>query len=364
MPKISQKNTEKYIPTDNFSKRIEQISSVTVSKIAKIDELKGQWITGARLSPQVLGRLKKSVLITSTGASTRIEGSRLSDEDIEKLMRGINIQKFTNRDKQEAQGYYELLENVFNSWKNLKFNENLIKHFHQELLKYADKDQKHRGDYKKGENKVHMIDEAGKSIGILFDTVPAYLTPGQMRDLVEWAQKTLEKNKYHPLLVIGNFLVEFLKIHPFSDGNGRLSRVLTNMLLLQAGYLYIPYVSHEKLVEDNKPDYYIALRRSQKTIETDNENIADWLDFFLDIILKQSQMAVELLSKENIEKILSEKQLIVWQYIGKVREAGTGDIVKNTKIIRPTVKQTLDVLLRLKKIERIGLGRSARYKIL
>lgn len=363
MLKISQKTTEKHTPTDNFSKRIEQIPSVIVSKIAKIDELKGQWITGARLSPQVLGRLKKSVLITSTGASTRIEGSRLSDEDIEKLMRGINIQKFTNRDKQEAQGYYELLENIFNSWKNLKFNENLIKHFHQELLRYADKDEKHRGDYKKGENKVHMVDEAEKSVGILFDTVPAYLTPGQMRDLVEWAQKTLEKNKYHPLLVIGNFLVEFLKIHPFSDGNGRLSRVLTNLLLLQAGYLYIPYVSHEKLVEDNKPDYYIALRRSQKSIGTEKENIADWLDFFLDIILKQSQMAVELLSKENIEKILSEKQLIVWQYIGKVKEAGTGDIVKNTKIIRPTVKQTLDVLLRLKKIERIGLGRSARYKI-
>ncbi|MFH0779701.1 MAG: Fic family protein [Parcubacteria group bacterium] len=358
------KKTGKHTVPDNFSKRIENIPAGIVAKIAKIDELKGQWISGARLSPQVLGRLKKSVLITSTGASTRIEGSRLSDEDIEKLMRGINIQKFTNRDKQEAQGYYELLEKVFDSWKNLKFNENLIKHFHQELLKYADKDEKHRGDYKKGENKVHMVDEAGKSVGILFDTVPAYLTPGQMRDLVEWAQKTLEENKYHPLLVIGNFLVEFLKIHPFSDGNGRLSRVLTNLLLLQAGYLYIPYVSHEKLVEDNKPDYYIALRRSQKTIGTEKENITVWLDFFLDTILKQSQMAVELLSKENIEKILSKKQLIVWQYIGKVREAGTGDIVKNTKIIRPTVKQTLNVLLRLKKIERIGQGRSARYKIL
>jgi len=140
MPEHSQKLTEKHLPTDNFSKRIEQISSVIVSKIAKIDELKGQWITGARLSPQVLGRLKKSVLVTSTGASTRIEGSRLSDEDIEKLMRGINIQKFTNRDKQEAQGYYELLEYVFNSWKGLKLSENTIKHFHQELLKYVDKD--------------------------------------------------------------------------------------------------------------------------------------------------------------------------------------------------------------------------------
>lgn len=358
------RQTEKHSFSDNFSKRIEQIPSVIVSKIAKIDELKGRWITGARLSPQVLGRLKRSVLITSTGASTRIEGSRLSDEDIEKLMRGINIQKFTNRDKQEAQGYYELLENVFNSWKNLKFNENLIKHFHQELLKHVEKDKQHRGEYKKGENKVHMIDGAGQSVGILFDTTPAYLTPSQMRDLVEWTQNTLEENKYHPLLVIGNFLVEFLKIHPFTDGNGRLSRVLTNMLLLQAGYLYVPYVSHEKLVEDNKPDYYVALRRSQKTIGTNDESIADWLSFFLDIILKQSQMAVELLSKENIEKILSEKQLIVWRYIEKVKETKTGDIAENTKIARPTVKQTLDVLLRLKKIERIGLGRSARYKII
>ena len=359
-----QKLTEKHSPSDNFSKRIEQIPSVIVSKIAKIDELKGQWITGARLSPQVLGRLKRSVLITSTGASTRIEGARLSDEDIEKLMRGISIQKFTNRDKQEARGYYELLENVFNSWKNLKFNENLIKHFHQELLKYVDKDEKHRGEYKKGENKVHMLDEASTSIDILFDTSPAYLTPGQMRELLEWTQKTLAEQKYHPLLVIGSFLVEFLKIHPFTDGNGRLSRVLTNLLLLQAGYLYIPYVSHEKLVEDNKPDYYIALRRSQKSMGTEKESITDWLEFFLDMVLKQSQMAVELLSKENIEKILSEKQLTVWQYIEKEKEVSTGDIAKNTKIARPTVKQTLEVLLRLKKIERIGLGRSARYKII
>lgn len=362
MTKNRPKLTEKHSSPDNFSKRIEQIPSIIVSKIAKIDELKGQWITGARLSPQVLGRLKRSVLITSTGASTRIEGARLSDEDVEKLMRGITIQKFTNRDKQEAQGYYELLENVFNSWKNIKIDESTIKHFHQELLKYVDKDEKHRGDYKKSENKVHMIDEAGQSVGILFDTAPAYLTPGQMRDLIEWAQKALGENKYHPLLVIGNFLVEFLKIHPFTDGNGRLSRVLTNLLLLQAGYAYIPYVSHEKLVENNKPDYYISLRRSQKTMGTKKESVIDWLNFFLDMVLKQSQMAIEILSKENIEKILSEKQIIVWQYIEKAKETSTGDIAKNTKIARPTVKQTLEVLLKLKKIERIGLGRSARYK--
>jgi Fic family protein len=348
--------------TNNYSKRIEKIPANIISTIAKIDELKGHWISGARLSPQVLGRLKRSVLITSTGASTRIEGARLTDADIEKLIRGINIQKFTNRDKQEVKGYYELLENVFNSWKDLKFNESLIKHFHKELLKYVEKDKSHRGEYKTRENKVHMVGKDGQSIGILFDTTSTYLTPSKMKDLIEWTQKSLKKDKYHPLLVVGNFLVEFLKIHPFSDGNGRLSRILTNLLLLQAGYLYMPYISHEKLIEDNKPDYYIALRAGQKTFGSKKENIITWLDFFLKVTLKQSHMAVKLLSKENIEKLLSEKQLVVWQYIGREKETSTGSIVKSTNIVRPTVKQALETLLKLKKIERIGLGRSSRYR--
>lgn len=347
---------------NKFDQRLQQIPAEIWSKITQIDELKGQWIAGARLSPQVLGRLKRSVLITSTGASTRIEGARLSDEDVEKLMRGIDIQKFTDRDKQEVKGYFELLENVFDSWKSLKFSENTIKHFHKELLRYVKKDELHRGDYKKEENKVHMIDAAGKSIGVLFDTTPAYLTPKEMQELVEWTQNTIVEKKYHPLLIVGSFLVEFLQIHPFQDGNGRLSRVLTNLLLLKEGYLYMPYISHEKLVEDNKPDYYMALRRSQKTFKTKHEDITPWLDFFLTIFIKQSRMAVDLLSKESIEKLLSVKQLAVWEYLQKVEETTTGEIVKKAKVARPTVKQALDKLLRLKKIERIGLGRSARYR--
>jgi len=345
-----------------FNQRLDNISANIVSKIAQIEELKGSWIAGAQLNPQVLGRLKKSILITSAGASTRIEGARLSDEDVEKLMRGISIQKFTNRDKQEVKGYYELLENVFNSWERIQFNKNAIKHFHQELLKYVEKDKTHRSEYKKRGNRVEMIDKAGKSIAVLFDTPPPYLTPKEMQELVEWTQESLKEKKYHPLLIIGNFLVEFLNIHPFQDGNGRLSRILTNLLLLKEGYLYIPYVSHEKLVEDNKPEYYIALRRSQKTIKTKHEDITAWLSFFLTIFLKQSQMAVDLLSKENIEKLFSKKQMVIWQYFQGVEETTTGKIVGKTKIVRPTVKQVLKTLLRLKKIERIGLGRSARYR--
>lgn len=382
MDELNIQNSQKH----RLDLRLEGLPSDILSQVAQIDEFKGQWIAGARLSPQVLGRLKRSTLITSTGASTRIEGAKLSDEDIEKLMRGINIQTFADRDKQEVKGYFELLENVFDSWKSLTLSESTIKHFHKELLKYVEKDELHRGEYKKQENKVQMINEAGESVGVLFDTTPAYLTPKEMQELVEWTQAALAEKKYHPLLVIANFLVEFLQIHPFQDGNGRLSRVLTNLLLLKEGYLYTPYISHEKLVEDNKPDYYVALRRGQKTFKQEQpaptpvssspeaipmqqaevaplkEDIAPWLEFFLSVLFKQAQMAVDLFSKENIEKLLSPKQLKIWEYLQDGKEASPGQIAKATGVARPTINQAVDKLLRLKKVERIGLGRTTRYK--
>ncbi len=208
-----------------------------------------------------------------------------------------------------------------------------------------------------------MFDASGKSVGIVFKTTLAYLTPKEMQELVEWALKAFGEKKYHPLLIIGNFVVEFLNIHPFQDGNGRLSRILTNFLLMQLGYLYMPYVSHEKLVEENKSDYYLALRKSQKTIKSNRENISSWLSFFLDVLLEQSKLAVELLSNENIEKLLSQKQLSVWHLFKSGKELTPGEIAKKAKIARPTVNQALDKLLKLKKIERIGLGRSTRYRL-
>jgi len=348
--------------TDRLNKRIKNLPENIWALINNVDLLKGQWVGGAQLNPHALGRLKRSVLVTSTGASTRIEGAKLSDEDVEKLIRGLSMQKFANRDKQEVKGYYELLENVFNSWKHIPFSESTIKHFHTELLKYVEKDDLHRGQYKKKENKVAMVNGAGQSIEVLFDTTPAYLTQKEVQELVDWVNVELGIQKIHPLIVIGNFLVEFLKIHPFEDGNGRLSRILANLLLLQAGYGYVPYVSHEKLVEGNKSEYYVALRRSQKTFKSDKETVLPWFEFLFQILLEQARKAIELLSKENIERILSLKQLAVWQYIEKTNEVTPLEISKSVSIARPTVSQALNVLLRLKKIERIGQGRTTRYR--
>jgi Fic family protein len=347
---------------NKLDERLEKLSFSTVSLLSQIDGLNGQWIGGARLSPQALGRLKRSVLITSTGASTRIEGAKLSDEEVEKLMRGLSMQKLVDRDAQEVRGYYEILATVFDSWKDIELTESSIKHLHSQLLKYSSKDERQRGEYKKLENRVVATDAAGKVVSTIFGTTAAYLTPKEMNELVDWVRVRLAERMYHPLLVIANFIVEFLKIHPFLDGNGRLSRVLTNLLMLQAGYEYMPYVSHEKLIEDNKTEYYIALRKSQTTFRTANETVAPWATFFLEIAQAQANQAIALLSAENVEKLLSPNQLLVWQYIQTVNEASVQDITEATSVARPTVRQAIERLLTLKKIERIGQGRTTRYR--
>lgn len=346
----------------NIDKRMKNLPQRVWTLIGQIDEIKGRWVGGATLNPQALGRLKRSVLVTSTGASTRIEGVRLADEDVERLMRGITMTAFADRDKQEVQGYYELLENVFDSWKHIPLTESSIKHMHKELLKHVEKDERHRGEYKKMENSVAMFDDAGRSLGVVFETTPAYLTPPQMQELVDRTIKAIDLGAAHPLLIIGNFLVEFLAIHPFQDGNGRLSRILTNLLMLRAGYAYVPYASHEKLVEERKSEYYVALRRSQKSLGTTKENVSPWIEFFLTVSLEQARTAIELLSQENIEKILSPKQLAVWRYLDRAGLATPGEIAHVTGVVRVTVSQALDVLMRLKKVERIGQGRTTRYK--
>lgn len=346
-----------------LEKRIQDVPDALWATIAKIDELKGQWVAGVRLDPQTLGRLKQSVLITSTGASTRIEGAKLSDHEVERLMSGLDVRRFADRDEQEARGYFLLLQNVFAAWKAIRFSESAVKHFHKELLRFVAKDQRHRGEYKKVENSVGVVDSYGKVIRTLFATTPAYLTPKAMQELTDWTKSMLGSARYHPLLVIGNFLVEFLRIHPFQDGNGRLSRVLTNLLLLQSGYVYMPYVSHEKIVELNKTDYYLALRQSQKTFGTKRETIVPWLAFFLSVLHAQAMKANALLSQEHVELLLSEKQAAVLNVLLHVAYASRADIVRATKIPRATVNQALAKLLRLQKIERLGQGRATRYRV-
>ncbi|MFA6397493.1 MAG: Fic family protein [Candidatus Paceibacterota bacterium] len=347
---------------NQFNKRLIKLDGKVWEFIARIDEIKGKWSFGSKLTPSILTTLHHSVLITSSGASTRIEGSQLSDEEVERVMRGLSTTKFRDRDVQEVKGYLELLSNIFDSFETLPLREGVIQHLHKAMLKYSEKDKLHSGKYKQEENAVAIQKENGEIGQIIFETTQAWLTQKEMTEIVEWTYSELEKKEIHPLLVIGNFLVEFLKIHPFKDGNGRLSRILTNILLLRAGYLYMPYVSHEQIIEKRKEEYYTTLRQSQGTFKTKNQSIEAWLLFFLSVVEEQSIRAIALLETEHLEDILSQKQLEVWNYIGSVEDASAGDIVKYTDVGRPTVNQSIEKLLRLNKIKRIGQGRATRYK--
>lgn len=347
---------------NHLDNRLNQLPSSIYPKIAKIDELKGRWAGERNLSPQVLGRLKRSALATSAGASTRIEGSRLSDAEVEKLMRGLTTHKLADRDAQEVTGYYELLQLIFDNYEDIEVTESAILSLHHQLLRYSTKDERHKGQYKHLENRVEARETDGTFVGVIFDTTPAYLTPKAMQELVAWFADSQKTAAFHPLLIIANFIVEFLKVHPFLDGNGRLSRILTNLLLLRAGYAYVPYVSHEKFIENQKAEYYIALRKSQTTFGTDDESVTAWVEYFTSILHAQAEEAIALLEGQNIEQLLSPQQLKVWQYLLEVHEATPDQMSEATQVPRPTVSQVVDRLMELQQIERLGLGRATRYR--
>ena len=344
-----------------FDHRIKNPDPHIVALLAEIDGIRGEFKSGLRMTPQAITNLKKSTLITSAGASTRIEGAKLTDEEVEKVMQGLAVSKFADRDSQEVQGYLETLQNVFDSYQTLPLRESVITSLHNQLLKYSTKDDIHRGGYKKKENTVGVLGPDGKVAKIMFETTPAYLTTKEMQELVEWTNDALEKNRFHQLLIIANFIVEFLKIHPFEDGNGRLSRVLTNLLLLNSGYTFVQYASHEQIIERRKDEYYIALRKSQETFKTDHDTISPWLNFFLSVVREQATKALSYLQEEKIEDTLSPKQYEVWKYLSNAGEASPNDIIKATGIVRGTIKQALNRLVELGKVKRVGLGRGTRY---
>ncbi len=346
----------------NFDQRISNPEPHIVALLAEIDGIRGEFKSGLRMTPQAITSLKRSVLITSAGASTRIEGAKLADEEVERVMQGLTASKLAERDYQEVQGYLEVLQNVFDGYKTLPLREGVIQSLHNELLKYSKKDQPHKGKYKTKENTVGILGKDGKTIAkVIFNPTAAWATPAEMTDLVSWTYDALEEGRFHPLLVIANFLVEFLKIHPFEDGNGRLSRVLTNLLLLRSGYQFAQYVSHEQIVEHRKDEYYIALRKSQETFGTDKDTIAPWLNFFLSVVREQATKALAYLEEEKVEDTLSPKQYEVWKYLSTVGDAARGDIVKATGIAEATINQSIDRLIELGKIKRIGRGRGTRY---
>ena len=343
-----------------------QITPEILSLIARIDEFKGAWRALGTLAPERLSALRRVAIIESIGSSTRIEGSKLTDREVERLLSNLAIQSFDTRDEQEVAGYAELMDMVFSAWQDIPFNENHIKQLHQILLRHSEKDARHRGQYKTHSNSVAAFDENGTQIGIVFATATPFDTPRLMAELASWVHDEREKGpaseKLHPLLIIAIFVVVFLEIHPFQDGNGRLSRVLTTLLLIQAGYAYVPYSSLESVIELNKEAYYLALRQTQGTIRTEAPDWQPWLVFFLRSLAEQVRRLEKKIEHEKIVlAVLPELSLRIVEFAREHGRVTMMDAIKLTGASRNTLKQHFRNLTERNYLEQHGSGRGVWY---
>lgn len=344
--------------------KLKQVSTEVLNLIAELEGFNSRWVTTQALAPDRLAALRQVATIESVGSSTRIEGVKLTNAQIEALLRGVKAYSFRSRDEQEVGGYAEVMETIFASYKEIPISENYIKQLHEMLLKYSTKDERHRGDYKKFPNHVEAFGADGKSQGVIFHTATPFDTPKFMNDFVEWTNSELAKKELHPLLVIGIFVVTFLQIHPFQDGNGRLSRALTTLLLLKQGYAYVPYSSLERVIEENKDAYYLALRRGQAELEGEKPGgMEDWLLFFLRSMQKQKAALEKKLADELVAAKLPQLSLQIIELIRNRGPTSISEAVSTTGANRNTVKVHFRRLVDDGHLVAQGVGRGVRYRM-
>jgi Fic family protein len=330
--------------------------------IASLDEFKGQWRAFKSLSRDRLSQLKKIAAIESIGSSTRIEGSKLTDRQVASLLSGLKIQEFKSRDQQEVAGYSAAMDAVYESFEHIPITENHIRQIHRTLLQFSSKDERHRGDYKAVDNHVAAFDAQGRQIGIVFETASPFGTTFAMRRLIEWREEADKDGILHPLLIIGVFVVWFLAIHPFQDGNGRLSRILTTLLLLRHGYSYVPYASLESVIEENKEYYYQALRKTQSSMRSKRVEWEAWLLFFLRCLVRQKD---DLNAKIQLEQKRVEASSPLGASVMRLLDAGDrvtlAEAVKATGANRNTLKAKIAELVDAGMLSRHGAGRGVYY---
>jgi Fic family protein len=329
--------------------------------LGEIDEFKGYWRKLKEIRVERLAELRQVATIESSGSSTRIEGAELSDEEVARVLEGLSIDSFRQRDAGEVRGYAELLQLIFDSHARIPLEERYVQQLHGILLSHREADAWHRGNYKRHENHVQATHADGR-VETIFRTATPFQTPGRMADLLPATTAALETASAHPLIVIAGFIVEFLAIHPFQDGNGRLSRALTTLLLLRSGYDYAPYASLERVIEDNKTGYYAALRTSQLAMKNHPSAFSPWLLFFLRSLRAHQK---NLLAKLDVERSMVRLSSVQQEILRVLDQHGrvTSTLVADSLDLPPrTVRYHLDVLIRHGIVAPEGERRGRTYR--
>lgn len=332
--------------------------------LSQVDSFKGTWGILARVEGKYLRELRKMATVESIGSSTRIEGATLTDDEIKSLLKSVKITKFEKRDEQEVVGYYEALELILENFEHIPITQNYIHQLHSVLLKHSDKDQTHKGEFKTLSNQVVAQYPDGTQ-KIVFRTTEPHLTAAEMEGLLAWTDERLTHQDMHPLITIAAFVYEFLSIHPYQDGNGRLSRLLTTLMMMKMEYRFVQYISFEHIIETKKRMYYEALMAGQRDRYSDRERISQWIIFFLTSLIemiKRLESKYALYSK--LRTALNPRQSHIVTYIKQHRTAQIKEITASlVQASRNTIKKDLALLVREGFLLRTGQGRGARYHI-
>lgn len=335
-----------------------ELSWNLLNKLSQIDRFDASWSTLEKIEKHNLNSLKSIATIQSVGSSTRMEGSEMNDDQVKVLIDKIEISNFEDRDSQEVAGYYNVLNIVLNDYKNIRISKSDIKNLHNQLLKFSEKDNWHKGEYKQHSNAVEANFPDGSKQIIFKTTEPGFATDDEMNNVINWYNDISE---VHNLLKISVLIYEFLTIHPFQDGNGRLSRLLTSLLLLKSNYVWIQYVSFEHEIEFRKKEYYNCLRNCQA--QRPNENISEWVNFFLDSILSLKQKLNKKLEVKDKSGKLAPREKSIFLYIMSNPGCKSGEISTKLDIPNPTIKRILSKMVKDEIIEKFGSGSGTNYAI-
>lgn len=329
-----------------------------ISILSKVDRYDAEWTTIEKKEGRSLNQLKSVATVRSVGASTRIEGSRMSDQEVDVLLKDLKIKKLVDRDSQEVAGYFDVLDTISESYNNISISESSIKSLHIQLLRHSQKDSWHKGNYKQVSNSVEAVLPDGNKQTVFQTTPPGIETEEAMRSLIDWYNSDFET---HALVKSSVFCYEFVSIHPFQDGNGRLSRLLSTLLLLKHGYKWIQYVSFEHEIEHRKAEYYRVLRACQA--QRPNEVINEWIRFYFDALSNiQTQLKAKL-EDEGVEKLLSPREKSILVFIADHPGCRSGQISQKLDIPSPTVKRTLSEMTSKGLIQKYGSGPGTNYSI-
>lgn len=331
-----------------------------VVRVSGIDECKGWWEGRSDAFPSELRRLKGRTIPVSADASARMSARNVLPPSGKPPWGARRSAQGDGADALRT-GYAELLRSVFEGHRDMEFGKELILRFHAQLLKNSPADRAHRGRYRSMMDKPGPYRREGMESLALRPT-ESHLVHGEMGVLTEWTAARLGAPDYHPLLVIASFLLEFLAIRPFADGNGRMSRILAHFLLLKRGYGHVPYVSLDRIIADRMAEVQIALRRAQARRNFPRPDILPWLRAFLDVLQAQAAELQRQLEGRPREDLLSENQRAVLSLFDRHREVSIRLVHSELGIPRDTAKQVLGRLQRLNLVLRAGAGRASRYQ--